>query len=260
MIKPFVNILLIACAALLSSDADAQNRILQLGYEDEAGSPVTGFFYRAAETQDDAPIALLMHGLGGSTLHWLATDNRSYGDRLANMLVERGYRVAALDARSHGARPQGAGPMERVIAAREGNTAAYEAMITETLTDYQQLIDRMHEEAGGTTDVLVVGYSMGAQMATLLAARDERVTHIVTLVPPAVENVPALAPINAAPRIKRPWLLLTSSDDPFASDQQNAELEAAGGEFVTRIGFNGGHALPASYVSVVENWLHQQRP
>lgn len=252
--------LLFVSAALAVSPATAHTRILQLAYPAEDGEPVTGFLYRDADTADDAPVALLMHGLTGSTLHWLASDNRSHGDELARMLLERGYRVAALDARAHGARPEGQAPMARVMAAREGRPQAYRQMIQTTIGDYRQLLDRLDEEAGKTTDVLVVGYSMGGQMAAILAAQDPRVTHVVTLVPPAVQNVPDVAPLAAAPQIDRPWLLLTASEDVFSTPEQNDQLAAAGGRRVTRVEFESGHGLPDTYVGVIEAWLHQTAP
>ncbi|WP_299329105.1 alpha/beta fold hydrolase [Parasphingopyxis sp.] len=252
--------LFLAPALVAVTPASAQTRILQLAYEAEDGAPVTGFFYRDAETPDDAPVALLMHGLTGSALQWLATDNRSYGDELALMLLRRGYRVAALDARAHGARPESANPIARVMAAREGDTGAYREMITETIGDYRQLLDLMDEEAGGPTNVLVVGYSMGAQMATWLAAEDPRVTHVVTLVPPAVANVPEVAPLAAAPRVDRPWLLITATDDVFATPEQNMALAEAGGEMVTQVSFESGHRLPQTYIGVIEAWLHEHDP
>lgn len=252
--------LFLAPALVAVTPASAQTRILQLAYEAEDGAPVTGFFYRDAETPDDAPVALLLHGLNGSTLQWLATDNRSYGDELALMLLQRGYRVAALDARAHGARPEGADPIARVMAAREGDTETYREMITETIGDYRQLLDLMNEEAGGPTNVLVVGYSMGAQMATLLAAEDPRVTHVVTLVPPAVANVPEVAPLTAASRVDRPWLLITATNDVFATPEQNAALARSGREVVTQVSFESRHRLPETYIGIIEAWLHEHDP
>lgn len=229
--------------------------VQQFGYDAPDGNRITGFVYQSKDTAKEAPLAVLMHGLMGSSLYWLAEDNLMFGDDVTAELIERGYRVVALDARAHGARSTGASPMEFVKAARAGDSVRYEAMITATIADYQFVLDKMLGKFGDTPRVLVVGYSMGAQMGTLFAAEDPRVTHLVTMVPPAVWNVPAVAPIAFAPKVTVPWLLITAEQDQFSTPEQNAELIAVAGRTPDTHSFNSRHMLPGDYVGVVEKWL-----
>ncbi|MCK0068994.1 alpha/beta hydrolase family protein [Kordiimonas laminariae] len=248
-----------ATAILVSSlTASAQTYVQQLGYDAPDGNRITGFIYQSKDTKRDAPLAVLMHGLMGSSLYWLAEDNMMFGDDVTEMLIDRGYRVLALDARRHGARRSGDKPMALVKAARRGNSQAYQNMINNTVKDYQYLLDKMLKNFKGTEKVVVMGYSMGAQMGTLLASQDKRVTHLVTMVPPAVRNVPEVSPINFAADVKAPWLLITAENDEYSTDKQNAELIAAGST-ITNKSFDSGHVLPQAYVKTIETWLNTQQ-
>lgn len=244
--------------ATLSAPSWAQTYVQQLGYDAPDGNRITGFIYQSKDTAKDAPLAVLMHGLMGSSLFWLAADNFAHGDDVSAMLLARGYRILALDARAHGARGGDKKPMELVMAARQGDTGAYQTMIKDTVGDYQFLLDRVMKNFKDSKHVLVVGYSMGAQIGTILAAQDKRVTHLATMVPPAVRNVPEVSPIKFAPDIQVPWLLLTASKDEFSTNEQNAELIAAAGQAPTNVSFGSGHALPQGYVGSIGSWLDGQ--
>ena len=255
LIKTIFVALVIATS---SAPGWAQTFVQQLGYDAPDGNRITGFVYQSKDTRKDAPIAVLMHGLMGSSLHWLAADNLAYGDDVTAMLLARGYRIVALDARAHGARREEKKPMALVKAARRGNSEAYQNMIKGTVKDYQFLLDKVMKNYKKTKHVLVVGYSMGAQMGTLLAAQDDRVTHLATMVPPAVRNVPEVSPIKFASDVQVPWLLITSTKDEFSTHEQNAELIAAAGKTPTNVSFDSGHMLPEGYVGSIENWLDGQ--
>lgn len=252
IINFFAAIIAVTAASVT---AVAGTYIQQLGYDAPDGNRITGFVFQSQETKQDAPLAVLMHGLMGSSLYWLAEDNLMYGDDVTAELIERGFRVVALDARAHGARIVDEKPMAYVKAARRGDSAAYEAMITNTVGDYKFLLDKVLKKFSKTNQVLVIGYSMGAQMGTILAAEDKRVTHLVTMVPPAVRNVASVSPIRFAPEVKVPWLLITATKDEYSSTKENAELIAAAGRAPENISFDSKHMLPAEYVASLKEWL-----
>ena len=259
MKKNLIKSIFVALAIATSSAPTwAQTFVQQLGYDAPDGNRVTGFIYQSKDTAEDAPLAVLMHGMMGSSLYWLAADNFAHGDDVAAILLARGYRIVALDARAHGARSGDKKPMALVKAARKGDTVAYQEMINDTVGDYKLLLDRVLKSFKGSKHVLVVGYSMGAQMGTLLAAQDKRVTHLATMVPPAVRNVPEVSPIKFAPDVQVPWLLLTAAKDEYSTNEQNAELIAVAGQTPINVSFDSGHALPQSYVAAIENWLDDQ--
>lgn len=249
----------IVAVAVTSSTSFAGTYVQQFGYDAPDGNRITGFIYQSTETKKNAPLAVLMHGLMGSSLYWLAHDNLMFGDDVTAELIERGYRIVALDARAHGARIVDRKPIEYVMAARKGDNEAYKAMILNTVKDYRLLLDKTLKTFPDTSQIVVVGYSMGAQMGTLLAAQDTRVTHLVTMVPPAVRNVPEVSPIKFAPDVSIPWLLITADRDEYSSKRQNAELIEAAGRAPENHAFDSKHMLPGAYVETVEAWLDRVR-
>ncbi|MCX5413207.1 alpha/beta fold hydrolase [Streptomyces sp. NBC_00059] len=100
------------------------------------------------------PPVVLLHGFAAhARLNW-------EGPGVVEALVARGRRVYALDARGHG----------------ESDRPHDEAYYGEALMarDVRLLIDRIGEER-----VHVAGYSMGAVVAVLAAAEDERISRLV---------------------------------------------------------------------------------
>jgi dienelactone hydrolase len=247
----------IAAAAIFLGDAAAlaQTRGQQLALDAADGSRITGFVLQDAAAAKDAPLAILMHGMTGSSLQWIAKDNATGGDAISAALVEQGYRVVALDARAHGVRKDDMAPAERLEHLRAGRSDAYLAMINGTLSDYDALLEEVKRQHGQPSRIIVIGYSMGAQMAVLFAAKHEEVAHIVTMVPPAVQRAPSVAPINHAARVRADWLLLTASQDQFASGADNDALALAAGGNLHRVEFDSRHMLPRNYVETVVNWI-----
>ncbi|WP_108811844.1 alpha/beta fold hydrolase [Sphingorhabdus sp. Alg231-15] len=247
----------ILAAALLTGggNAFAQTNVQQIALEANDGNRVTGFIYQNLKTEKDAPLAILMHGMTGSSLMWLANDHGAYGDIVVRDLIARGYRVVALDARAHGARKDDMKPLERLKLARSGQTGPYLSMINGTVSDYKVLLAKVRKQFGEPRHILAIGYSMGAQMAVLFAAEHEEITHIVTMVPPAAKSVPIVAPVNHAKKVKANWLLITASQDQFSNKADNEALMAAAGGKLDRVEFDSKHRLPRAYTAAAIDWI-----
>ncbi len=256
IITPFFAAAFFAATLLLgTASAFAQSRVQQIALDANDGNRISGFIYENRQAEKNAPLAILMHGMTGSSLMWLTNDNANSGDVLANDLVAKGYRVVALEARSHGARKDDMNPLERLKLARSGDTKPYLAMINGTLGDYEVLLDSVKSQFGQPQHILVMGYSMGAQMAVLFAAKHKEVSHIVTMVPPAAKSVPEVSPINHAQKVQAPWLLITASQDEFSSKADNDALAATAGGTLDRVEFDSKHSLPRSYPATVIDWI-----
>lgn len=237
------------------TSASAQTNVQQLALEAPDGKRITGFIYQNIEIKKDAPLAILMHGMTGSSLGWLAYNHGSYTDLITKDLISRGYRVVALDARSHGARKDDMKPLERLKLARSGDTKPYQEMINGTVGDYETLLTKVRAQFGEPRHILVMGYSMGAQMAVLFAAKHDEVSHIVTMVPPAAGSVPEVAPKNHAKMVEADWLLITASKDQFSTKADNDALLAAAKRQVDHVEFDSKHRLPKAYTDAVIEWV-----
>lgn len=233
----------------------AQTRVKQLALEAPDRNRITGFILQDANAAKDAPLAILMHGMTGSSLQWLVKDNATGGDDVSGDLVKRGYRVVALDARSHGVRTDNMPPIQRLEKLRAGQPEAYLAMINGTLGDYDVLLADVKRQFGQPKSILVIGFSMGAQMAVLFAAKHGEVRHIVTMVPPAATDAPSVAPVTHAHKVQANWLLLTASRDQFSTRADSDALVKAAGDKMHRVEYDSPHMLPQSYVDKVIDWI-----
>jgi len=236
--------------------AYAGTRASPVSYKTHDGREMRGFIMQKEDVADDAPVAFLLHGMKAHMFHWIADGFPMYGGSLSDMLVEKGYRVIALDARIHGYTRKEGNPERALTKASLGMTSDYYSMIKDTVKDYEFILkDRLPKNFKNTRHVLVVGYSMGAQMGIMLAAENPEVTHLVTLVPPHTGRHKSVSPEEHAPKVKAKWLLITASDDEYASAKENDALEAAITTDYERFEFESEHVLPPEYVAKVEEWV-----
>lgn len=127
---------------------------------------VTGFVVRKPARGDDAPGVVFMHGRGGSARNFL---------RDATALARRGAVVLTIDS-----------PFERSTdkTIREGNAGikdTYDTMV-QNVQDILRALDILVDQYGADPERLaVVGYSFGAQPATIAAALDPRVRALVLM-------------------------------------------------------------------------------
>ncbi len=233
--------------------------------------------YPEHPAQQDAtarrPVLLALHAMGRTHWRWWQAEFKGrptleHTHLLAEQALQAGYAVLALDARRHGDRKDPQQPMlvRNLMTDLHlwGRREPYERLIVDTVKDYRVLLDWVQQQPQfDGTQVRAVGYSMGAQMALLLAGTDGRVHSVAAVVPPHLDNkVAAVAPLNVAPGLGQVavWLL-TADDDEYASAADNAALFAAlpgtGGQHLR---FAGGHLLPAAYVPALLPWLKQATP
>jgi dienelactone hydrolase len=214
------------------------------------------------------PVLLGLHAMGRTHWRWSQAEFKGRPTienthRLTELALQQGYVVMALDAREHGDRKNPDHP----LIAREllrnlhwwGEREPYERLIVDTVKDWRVLLDWVvRQPQFDRGNIRAAGYSMGAQMALLLAGTDARVRAVAAMVPPAVDDkVAAVAPHNVAARLggTTVWLL-TADDDEYASADANAALFAAlPGPGKRHLRFPGGHLLPVDYVAALQPWF-----
>jgi dienelactone hydrolase len=214
------------------------------------------------------PVLLAMHAMGRSHGRWFETEIKGKRTienthRLAELALQQGYVVIALDAREHGDRKNADKPLNPRALLRNlhwwGEREPYERLIVDSVKDWRVLLDWVAQQPQfDRSNIRAAGYSMGAQMALLLAGTDGRVSAVAAMVPPGLTNrVAVVAPLNVAPQLAdtRVWLL-TADDDEHASVDENASLFAAlPGVGKQHLRFAGGHLLPPDYVERLLPWL-----
>ncbi|RKH30276.1 alpha/beta hydrolase [Corallococcus sp. CA031C] len=234
---------------------------LTLPASDGANIPVRVLEPHVKTRAAHPPVALLVHGLTRNKEDWLADAPPTHGGAFTEALRAAGYRVYLLDARHHGERKlPGEKPSLLVKRLHAGESGPYVSMISGTAADAQVVLAHALE-GGRPARVLVAGYSMGAQVALMLAAREPRITHLVTMVPPDIEpTLGEVAPINVVGRVRQRWLLLSANQDELAPVARSAALfSAAPSKHKVHRTFESGHALPRDYLQEVQRWLAAER-
>jgi dienelactone hydrolase len=214
------------------------------------------------------PVLLGLHAMGRSHRRWSEAAIKGKPTienthRLAELALQQGHVVIALDAREHGDRKNADKPLTPRQLLRSlhwwGEREPYEQLIVDSVKDWRVLLDWVVQQPQFDHGrIHAAGYSMGAQMALLLAGTDGRVNAVAAMVPPGLTNtVAVVAPINVAARLSatRVWML-TADDDEHASAEENAALfRALPGAGKQHLRFDGGHLLPADYVERLRPWL-----
>lgn len=214
------------------------------------------------------PVLLGLHAMGRSHRRWSEAELNGKPTienthRVAELALQQGYVVIALDAREHGDRKNADKPLTPRQLLRNlhwwGEREPYERLIVDTVKDWRVLLDWVVQQPQfDRRSIHAAGYSMGAQMALLLAGTDGRVRAVAAMVPPGLtDTVAVVAPLNVAAQLAatRVWLL-TADDDDHASVHENAALFAAlPGAGKQHLRFAGGHVLPANYVERLRPWL-----
>ncbi|WP_338517092.1 alpha/beta hydrolase [Alteromonas gracilis] len=229
------------------------------------GQTVNGRLSYPKVKQDRYPVLIAMHAMGRSFPRWWNANLKgsptvTQAHKVQAMASHQGFSVIALDARHHGTRKVPDYSLLTILDKLEaGDSKAYEAMIQDTVKDYKVILNWISEQSQfKDSPVYVVGYSMGAQMALLLAASDQRIDNVISIVPPHVEDsMPHISPhFNAARITNAEVLLLTANQDEYATNAQFANLfEQLSTQSKRQVVFNSGHILPANYTEVLEHWF-----
>jgi len=212
------------------------------------------------------PVLVGAHAMGRSYPRWFQSSLKgrptvTHVNKITEQALAKGYAVVAIDARYHGKRKVKDKPLSQIWNNLHyfGNKQDYQDMLVNTVIDHRLLLDWLETQAElDMQRVSVAGYSMGGQVALLLAAVDKRVKDVVAIVPPYLDDkVATAAPKNLVHRLKsNRTLLLTGAYDDVASDAENLELfNRISTNEKQHIEFDADHLLPESYVNVVRDWL-----
>lgn len=242
--------------------SDNKTRILKLQFISDDHKKVNGLLQMPINQKKPTSLAILLHPMGQSQNIWKNKNTPINVHLITQWLLENNYAILTLDARYHGARKvNGLGAKEILKRARSSNRRLYDDMVIGTTRDYRLILSWVIKKFNiKQNSILAIGYSMGGQMALLLASHDSRLNQVISIVPPYVdqENSP-VAPRHHVHRIKQANILfLAGRDDPYSSIQQNEyvfDLIASSDKKLTF--FDSGHLLPKDYIDTIWTWLSQ---
>jgi dienelactone hydrolase len=239
--------------------------LFSFSYPGVDGEVVNGQISYPATKTEKYPVMIGIHAMGRSFPRWW---NESYKgnptvtqvNKLSKFADDKGYVVIAIDARNHGSRKIKGKELPAVMSQlSQGKPALYEAMIKDTVIDHRLLLDWIEGQKDlDQNNIRVAGYSMGAQVSLLLASVDQRIKHVLAIVPPFVKHkLPHISPVSAVPLLnKTPVLLVTANKDQYSTEDQNQQLfSAISSESKIHMIFNSDHLLPSNYVNSLVYWF-----
>ena len=239
---------------------ETRPNVFSFTYESFDGELVYGQISYPDITADKYPVLIGVSAMGRSYVRWwVDTFNGNptvtQAHKIAELANSNGYAVISIDARYHGKRKDPDRTLRSIMNDVHffGDKRDYEAMVRDTVLDHRVLLDWIEQQDNLDIDrVKVAGYSMGGQIGLILGSVDARISDIISIVPPFIDDKLALvAPKNLVSLLgDKPVLLITAADDENASAAENDLLfELMPGANKERIDFDGGHILPEGYVN-----------
>ncbi len=212
--------------------------------------------------EDPFPVVLLIDGMGGSKERWFKADNWPNGLETVEALVGKGFAVFSIDAARHGERFDTTGVFPQPLSLRKENLMyTVRDMIRQTVQDYMRGLDYLETRNDIDTKAIgVYGLSMGGTVTFILTALDERIKTAATGVAVVYGNEYSLVnAYNFTPRIKtKPVLMIMGDIDRYYTPQTAKQLfSSIGGGQNHLIIFEGGHKVPASYISTIADWFEK---
>lgn len=227
--------LLIFCLCLIAAlpvwaQRDASAEVVTTEASD--GLTLVGEFYAA---RDYAPTVMLLHMLGSRRSAW---------QPLIPSLTDAGYNVLAVDLRGHG---ETGGARDWALAER----------------DIQTWIDwLMAQPTSADAPIALVGGSIGANLALVGCAADERCTTVIALSPGL--DYGGITPEFAIEGLEdRPVLLVASQDDTTSSETVKLFTGIAQGELGVQLYSGNAHGtalltVPEPLViDLIADWLNE---
>lgn len=227
-------------------------------FTSDDGQAVNGLIAFPKNTKPSSKLALALHPMGTDQQFWWSNKSPLAAQRMTSRLRAQGYTVISLDARRHGERARdGFGSRELLKRAHSAEPRLYIDTIIGSVRDYRIILNWAENEFN-PNEVLVMGYSMGAQMSLLLASFEPSVSTVVAMVPPYVGSPTSpVAPRIHVTRITDARVLwLAGSNDPHSDrDQTQATFDLIASAHKRLTWFDAGHRLPPEFLDVTLSFL-----
>lgn len=239
-------------------EEDAFGERAEIRFTSDDGQAVNGLIAFPKDKASSKKLAFALHPMGIDQQFWWSEKSPLAAQKMTVRLREQGYTVISLDARQHGERGrENFGPRELIKRAHSSEPRIYIDTIIGSVRDYRLVLNWAREEFN-PTDVLVMGYSMGAQMSLLLASVEPSIGAVVAMVPPYVDSPTSpVAPRIHVNRITDAKVLWLAGDNDPHSDRNQTQTTfdqiASTDKILTW--FDAGHRLPPEYLDTVLSFI-----
>jgi dienelactone hydrolase len=250
----------VADAVRSSQNADAKPRavgpldVLHLRYVDAAGDVVPALLCTPKGKKGPFPVVIAVHGLTSNKAQVCA--------QVGPALAAKGFAVLAADMPRHGERPG----EPRSVLDHSNPVKAFD-LFKQAVVDVRELIDlaQTRPELDTSGGVVLVGYSMGSWINSVVGPADDRVKAMVLMVggaqdvPPAALLLPQLAACD--PRLAiahfagKPLLMLSARHDNVVSYDMTERLYSAAAEPKELRWYDCGHLLTSDAYQDAADWI-----
>lgn len=209
------------------------------------------------------PCVLQLHGIADSKEGWWEDSSFNSGGQLTRQLLASGFAVLSLDAEYHGERLSNNDfESADVFTFQKGWYLRARDMVVQSVIEYRRAIDYLVTRAEiDTSQIGMIGYSMGGMMTFNLTAVDPRVKVSVACVTPILkEPYSAMTVYNFAPHIiNQPFLMLMGNTDERNYTREEAQqlhdfIPSATKELVI---YESGHKLPGEWTKKATEWMEE---
>lgn len=224
-------------------------------------SRVPGYLAIPKNGSGPFPCVILMHGVSDSKESWWSDNSFNSGGFLTAQLIDSGYAVLTLDAEYHGERLiNNDFESADVFIFQKGWFLRARDMIVQSVIEHRRAIDYIStRDEIDSSQIGVIGYSMGGMMAFHLAAIDSRVKVAVASVTPILkEPFSAMAVYNFAPYVRnQSFLMLMGESDSRNYSKHDARqlYELITSQNKELIFFESGHTLPREWTGEATEWM-----
>lgn len=228
--------------------------LIHLLFKDATGDLVPAMLCTPRGQKGPFPVVIAIHGLTSNKIQVIG--------QVAPTLIRKGYAILAADLPCHGERP--GEPLNVVDRKDPAKVIGY---TQKAVIDNRQLIDLAAQfpQLDVSHGVIIVGYSLGTWVCSLLGPSDDRVKAMVLMVgglPDSAPDAPkspeaeAVSPRNSLPHFAgRPMLLLNGKTDNIIKPAWSDRLFAICPEPKKQLWYESGHFLPSEAFEDAANWI-----
>jgi dienelactone hydrolase len=221
------------------------------------GSRVPFLLAIPKDSAAEHPLIVLLDGIGGWKERWWVAESWNRGRVLIDSLLASGYAVVTADMPSSGERTY-----ENDFETSEsfiGKMPQWQDFGVQNTIEVMRLLDFLQTRPEiDASRFGALGLSHGGMMTYILSALDPRIRVAVAGLAPQQKIPDVLLPLNYAPHITIPFLMLAGRKDSWYTEAQVEQTRnALGSKEKQLVWYDVGHRLPPEYAGAAVAWFRK---